>query len=802
MNTANNTAVLNYQIPDWIRLDFYNNSNLKYDIQNRVSPNIETVFKNALNDMKGDNKNNYGYSFSEITRLALAYFYSEIFNDKIQNSYYTVEMVKGFLDADNLTNYTAIHEIDIIFYKLKEAPLYNHCWLVIQCAWFFNSKYFGRHQYIDYINHYVNTGQKLPIEQYNFDRNYLEKKYSDLDKAKVKIPVNTNTLICQWYYYILFLICKELNLSVTHFTVSEIDSREYNPLTKTPRQLRPLAPFKIIECDIKSAFPTFLDIEVGADLKDHVYNNLMLSKGISRGEAKILFNKVCNSGKYNSIEYTKQFFIDCGYTEHQSENLLYYTHNEKYKFISLMCEQEQNAIKLFILENNIQRCGRLHDSVLYIDNKVKPPILTVEPNCDFGYKELNKPVIKESFSLSNKRVSYGYVSSIPKGFDLITKHDFIKPKCKGEYQSFKIYTHKFQYITASFNLNNYHSFTEEIVEVVQDGLIFNEYTKTVFSENPNQIFISLCEEMIDTLFYLNKRKIKPLELELILKHIRSSCFYVFNVRATYLRLIRYNCKRFDFVNLRSRNFDFIDNPNFKTKQDFTKAYNEAIKNINSNNNYKDLVDLIGERIEYKDFAFLSENKVVGHRRNNEIVYAFVRKFNLLCTGSYYAPRKSKVCKPFNNDTVKRLQTFEIPTSTLEQVQQLYLMLCKLSGAVTEFELIENIDIQNQLKYELIQLSHKKIKIVGIDAGVNCFDFLYPSKLVTEIKFNADFENSFDTDLTQSVFNTVTPEEAHYRGEVFFKEYLKFYKLNQVKETIPTSKETPKQNLPEFDFDKY
>ena len=269
METATKPAVPKTYIAEWIKLEFFNNSNLKTDIQNRISVNIEANLLNALNEMRGDNKNGYGISFSEITRLAMAYFYSEIFTDKIKDNYYTLDMVKGFLDANNLTTYTAIHELNVPFYSLNNAPLFRHCWLIIQSAWFFNSEYFGHHQHIDYVNHYINTGQKLPIEHYNFDRNYLEKKYNDIDSKKnAKIPVNGFTLVSQWYYGILFLICKELQLPTKHFIISLIDNREYNPLPKTSRQLRPLAPFKLIECDIKSAFPTFLDIETGSTLKD------------------------------------------------------------------------------------------------------------------------------------------------------------------------------------------------------------------------------------------------------------------------------------------------------------------------------------------------------------------------------------------------------------------------------------------------------------------------------------------------------------------------------------------------------
>jgi hypothetical protein len=90
-------------------------------------------------------------------------------------------------------------------------------------------------------------------------------------------------LVSDWYYGILFLVCKELDLSTTHFNVFVKDNGSTIHY-RTSRQLRHLAPFKIIECDIKSAFLLFLDSLTGAKLKDHVYNNLMKSNSISRGK--------------------------------------------------------------------------------------------------------------------------------------------------------------------------------------------------------------------------------------------------------------------------------------------------------------------------------------------------------------------------------------------------------------------------------------------------------------------------------------------------------------------------------------
>jgi hypothetical protein len=763
MDTATKQAVPKTYIAEWIKLDFFNNSNLKTDIQNRISVNIGATFFNALNDMRGDNKNGYGISFSEITRLALAYFYSEIFKDKIKDNYYTLEMAKGFLDANNLTNYTAIHEIDLQFYALNDAPLFKHCWLIIQSAWFFNSKYFGHHQHIDYVNHYITTEQKLPIENYNFDRNYLNKKYNDIDSAKEnKIPINGYTLVNQWYYGILFLICKELKLSTKHFNISTKDNREYNPLPKTSRQLRPLAPFKLIECDIKSAFPTFLDIEARACLKDHIYNNLMFSKGITRGEAKILFNKICNSGKYKSKEFTTSFFLDCGYTSTQCEELIKLTHNDKgIKFISFMTEYESLAIQHFTLMNNLQRGARLHDAIIFIDDKTKPQILKVKPNCDFGIKEMNRPAIKESFSLNKKYLPYAYVNSIPNGFNLISKHESIKPEVIGTANGFKFYANKFQYINAGFNMNNYFDFQT------------NE-------QNQYDYFILLCQTMLDTLFVLNKRNIRPLELELILKHIRRYSNYIFNVRATYLRLIKYNpCFRYD---IKERDFDLTKNLTFKKNIDFLKAMNEAKRTINVSNNYKELIDLMRERIVNNDFSFMNENRIIGHKRNNLLIYAIVRKFNLMFTGSYYKPRNTKVCNLFINTNIKRLQTFEITQNKVTQFHQLYYLLCNVSGAITDFDIIENDEVQNELKHELIQ-EILKLDINNIDAGVNCFDFLYKPPLKDKIEFNTDLENRFDTDMTNSKFNQLTIEQAQKEGHVFLKEYLKFHKVGKRKQEL-------------------
>ena len=804
MDTATHKAVPKIYVSEYIKLDFFNNSNLKKSVQNRISLNTGAEFYKQLQDIKGDKAT--GVSFSEITLLALAYFYSEIFTDKIEDKYYSIEYVKGFLDGNNLTPYTAIHEIDIEFIKLNEAPYFNHCWLIIQSAWFFNSIHFGSHQHIDYVNHFLNTGQKLPIENYKYDPIYLEKKYGEVTATKKKKePINGFTLVNHWYYGILFLVCKELHLPTTHFNCGIKDNREFNPLPKTSRQLRPLAPFKVIECDIKSAFPTFLDVETGATLKDHVYNNLMHSKRITRGEAKVLFNTVCNSGKYKTTQETISFFIACGYTETQCERLVKLTHDPEIKFYSFMTEYEALAISHFVVQNQLQRAGRLHDALLFIDNKIKPTIFKVEPNCDFGYKELNRPVISETFMYGSKRLKYAYINSIPKGFKLIIKHEAEKPDVKGVANGFKFYNQKYNYISASFNLNNYFDIKDK---------------------DPKDFFYNQCEIMLNTLFYLNKRKLKPFELFTILNHIRQNSNYIFNLRGLYYRFIKYQFTKSE-IQIKAKDFDVIEPKPWVKKIDFLNDYNQAKKILTFKGNYYNLFALLQERIINNDYGYLNEAIVNGKRINNGLTYAIVNKFNLLVTGRKRAERYGVKKDPLYSSIIKRvlikslslkpqlqnaflkktIVSYERELKAMNRLinnrataQQLFLIVCELAGREAEISIIPNVEVINELKAELYRTINYGIYLDPI-TGAKEFDLMFVKNIgINKIEPMNDLSNNFDTDLSNSIFNHIETEEAYLRGEVFFNEYLKYNNFDEVKEPKKYFHK-PKEvyRLPEIEF---
>ena len=800
MEQANQIAKPNFYNAEKFKLEFRNSSNLKHDIQNRISDTIGTNFIEALNNMIGDTKNSVGVSFSEITRLALAYFFSEIFQNIKSDNFYTLEMVKGFFDACNLSNYTAIHEIDVEFFKLKEAKYYDHCWLIIQTAWFFNSEHFGQHQFIDYLNYYIETGQKLPLDQYNFDKQYLKKKYASIDSNNlIAIPINQDTLISQWYYCILFLICKELSLSTHNFNVVIKDNREFNPVTKTSRQLRVITPFKLNECDIKSAFPTFIDNIVGSNLKNYVYNNLMVTKNSSRDEAKILFNKNCNSGKYLSKMDALQFFKDCGYSNNQCEKILKLTHDKNVSFYSFMTAQEVIAINAFIVNNDLKRGTRLHDAILFIDTNCNPAQLRVNDNCDFGFKELNQPIFKNSFKLSKKKLPYAFINSIPKGLQLIEKHEYAKPQSKGESNGFRFYFAKYDYVTAVFNLNKY-----------------------LRDENT---FVLECIAMFSTLYQLNNNTLKHSHIDLILKLIREKSNLVFNVRTISAKF-----KNFDFlkyeIQIKSRDYSLTKPLKFKNRNEFVQALNCARGQVNINYNLYNLFCLINERIENNDYEYLDELKVIGTKQNNLLVRSIVQLFNLLCTGHVRKPRKSVKSKPLYSNLIKSLTLNSKPSisktqnatickiiskyekdlkafnrliNNRELAKQLYLILCDIIQENSNCNIIKDTNVQHQLKIQLLQLMNNN-KIHNDITTVEDFDKKFISKNNMKIVPKTINKDTFETDYSGSIFNNITIEEAHYKGEVFFQEYLKFHGENEVnkpKIVPPLIKET--YIFPELDF---
>lgn len=791
-----------------IKLDFFNNSNLKTDIQNRISNESEINFQKALENIQGDNKETKGTPLSELTLLAMAYFFERIFpeNVPIRTADYSVNSVKGFFDACNYTPYTAIHEIDTTCHRLRDSTLFKACYLIIQSAWFFNSEHFGSHQYLEYASHYIKTGEQLPIDAYKYDKGDLLRKYARIDK-------NRNTefhpkgepaykFVDQWYYYILYMVCKEIDVPTNHFNATLKDFREYNPLTKCPRILRAETPFKVIECDIKSAFPSFLDILTGARIKDKVYSNLMKAKNITRSQAKILFNSILNSGKYKSKGEIKAFLLECGYTGTQADIITNLT-NGKIKFIVKMSEMEQNAITEFKQTNDLKNAVRLHDSVLFIDKGIKHFMLKSDNGIiEFGMTVLKKPVLSNSFSYSAKVLRYAHISSLPQTTDqehnnFIKKRILTKPQVKGEANGFRFYADKYEYISASFNLNQI-------------------YTIDEFTNN--------CIDMVSTLNYLNEKPISKTQLLLILRHMRANSNTVFNVRYFFVELLKHLNSKDDIV-IQQRDFDLTEKLTFRKKIDFLKALNKARGEVNRKLRLKTLFQRLKMRISKSDFSFI-DYKMPGRAKRTELSKVIVLRINELTTGRVrnteaqrfnlqalysiiYKEPASYLFEPHKFSNTNRLAQRKIQVYEKELLRinrlinnrkiviQYLFILSELTGLENDNTIIPDTATINSEKTFLIQkLTGNEYKT--IKQGAKAFDKTYLSKPKTKIKAHVPKLQDFNTSLEHSAFN-IEIEEAHFRGDQFFFEYLKFHKLDEKQKEVQEIKVKNIIPLPQFDF---
>jgi hypothetical protein len=339
------------------------------------------------------------------------------------------------------------------------------------------------------------------------------------------------------------------------------------------------------------------------------------------------------------------------------------------------------------------------------------------------------------------------------------------------------------------------------------------------------VFISRIEKMFGTLRILNVQAIRPDQVWYILQHIRENSQYVFNVKSLFNRMLKTK-NSFGINETKRRNYNMTESMSFKTKMDFMKARNEAEKIVNNNNNYDELFCLLHDRILKKDYSYLSRALFKGHKRNNQLVYAIITKFNLLCTGLCRTPRHAVKSEPlymtiikgllfkalslppqiqnaFSQNGIKMYERKLIEFNRLVNngpiVDQLFLILCNLSGQQHKLIISENSKLQKQLKSELLAMIDKK-EITDFESGAAEFDSRFKTKKVKEVTTISDLENIFETDMNNSIFNQISIEEADNKGEIFFREYLQFHGEDEIIEiVVPIKKPIEIYNFPEFDF---
>lgn len=388
----------------------------------------------------------------------------------------------------------------------------------------------------------------------------------------------------------------------------------------------------------------------------------------------------------------------------------------------------------------------------------------------------NKVQTKVNFSLDNKRLLSSYISSIPQSLNLLSVHEFKKPKIRGISNGFLFYENSFSYISARFNLND--------------------------SNVDEALFLLRIETMFSTLQYLNRHPTRSMDVILILRHIKEYSNYVFNVREVYLiaRRFQYNSS---LVTIKSRDYVIKKYNVYKKKIDFLNALNNARRVVNSNYNLDELFYLLEERITNDDYGYLNEALVAGRKNNNLLIYAMVRKFNMLCTGQQRQGRKqvksdALYCNSIKSVTLKsislkprqqnayfqrgikvyerELLAFNRLINNRKIAQQMFQILADLTGIDFTFEITPDEEVQNQVKAALINLINKKASVDMMAEALE-FDRIYKKAVKKSILPLTNISNIFDPDMTNSIFNQMSVEDAMCEGFNFYVDYVVF-KQNQ------------------------
>ncbi|MCM8570272.1 hypothetical protein NE848_12835 [Gramella jeungdoensis] len=178
-----------------------------------------------------------------------------------------------------------------------------------------------------------------------------------------------------------------------NYTTKESRNREYTALTQLPSKLRCLIPFKYVESDITSANPQFTDKIIGSNIAFQVYENIMTAKGITRPEAKTMFNTYLNNHNF-TVSKARQFYLNvCGYTTTQATQLAEITAGgNKGQYFDVMVGEEKKIIEKYI--NVIGWGVRFHDAVVlpvWEAERVKLPLSLNDVRFHVGYLNNETP---------------------------------------------------------------------------------------------------------------------------------------------------------------------------------------------------------------------------------------------------------------------------------------------------------------------------------------------------------------------------------------------------------------------------
>ncbi len=277
----------------------------------------------------------------------------------------------------NINNST----INMMFHTKRDE-----CFILVEE--FLKTNPLKNNDYVKYMSCYISEGKKLNPKFFRNDISKLDEYYSKYDEAKKNGIIFNPFNWLNYKNYVVFMVLKlkgEYNeTDDLLFNVQTIDHREYNPLTKIPSVLRGELPFEVKEYDIVRAYPSFIDIELGKEFKDNIYES------IDKKTFAVLLN-ANNTNPLNDLK-TLRAKLSIVYGDYADKVLTDKRFNIKGQAFLDFSKYEKDYIELFVKENNIDNYVRLHDGVFVQSDIVCEKIKF--KNIEFSIKECIKPIIE------------------------------------------------------------------------------------------------------------------------------------------------------------------------------------------------------------------------------------------------------------------------------------------------------------------------------------------------------------------------------------------------------------------------
>ena len=598
-----------------MKLNFDNLQSVKYTITNL--PTESQDYWQSINNIKGDLFQNKGIDFEKIVLQSLHYFFINcVDHSRLNDSDWCLSFAKSLLDKNNTTGYTTLlsnphsHNIEV-----RQCEFYKECFAFIQLAYYLNEINLEQNQFFIYFNHFITTGSKLPDAEYTLDLSYLNKKYQDYTKNSFDYKTTAAATIKHHFFGCLFLILNDLGLSTKNFKITSKEGRDYNPIVKVPREFRKYFPFVLNQYDIKSAYPHFIDMTIGSRCASSIYSEIQNHFNIKRSEAKILFNRKLNSGKYHDRQHFIDFFSPF-YKEHTAA-LVDMIQNENKPLWKVMQHWESIATDTFKKANKVDSFTRLHDAMLIIDNCYLPEITTNFHFYEFEHKALNSVDWDLDFRISNKKPRYHYVSAIPSNMKHTIKTENDSKggaRFKDSKNGFDIYKESFNYIKAGFNIS---------YKGRSDGDSWIPFTENEFIDkviNCSRV-ISKLNANLDTIG-------KHYVFEKIVANIHENGVYSFN-RDVLLELMIDNCE--GEPEIKNKNWFFKGNESYNNLNfyDFSKLLNESRAKAKFFFSGSSVFSIIKQSYREKKKMYIDLSRYgLNDRRECEVLFDMVDSFNI------------------------------------------------------------------------------------------------------------------------------------------------------------------------------